>query len=92
MLANHGELAGALESYRLNLAEQESLVERDPTNVSFLDELGATYCNVADTLRDMGYDDRALEFLHTALGTFEDVVEMDPASVGWRQHVPRDRC
>ena len=84
MLRTQGDLAGALKSYRDDLAIAEKLVKQDPSNANWQRELAISDERVGDVLRTQGDLAGALKSYRDDLAIAEKLVKQDPSNATWQ--------
>jgi tetratricopeptide (TPR) repeat protein len=85
IMAADGDLAGALELYRKELAGFKELADAYPTNTQYRRDLTIGYSNVGDTLAQLKNYEGALENYRLALSIREQIAAADPRNAGARE-------
>ena len=80
MLSAQGDPAGALKSYRDDLAITEKLAKRDPTNAGWQRSLSISYEKVGDVLSAQGDLAGALKSYRDDLAIAEKLAKQDPTN------------
>jgi hypothetical protein len=79
-----GDLAGALKSYRNNLAIAEKLVERDRGNAYWRRDLSVSYEGVGNVQSAQGDLAGALKSYRHSLAIRKKLAKQDPGHAGWQ--------
>ena len=85
VLLAQGDLSGALEAYRADLAISARLATKNPSNAEWQHDLSVTDDRVGDVLAMQGNLDGALASYRDSLATRERLVTVDDTNVGWRR-------
>jgi tetratricopeptide (TPR) repeat protein len=85
--AAHGDLAGALKSYRDGLAIIGRLAQSDPGNASRQHDLAVSSIKVGDALRAQGDLAAALQSYRDSLAIFERLAQSDPGVSFWQREL-----
>jgi tetratricopeptide (TPR) repeat protein len=87
VLMDQGNLAGALKSYRDNLAIGERLVKSDPDNTQLRGDLSGSYIRVGDVQAAQGNLAGALKSYRDSLAIVERLAQSDPSNAGWQREL-----
>jgi eukaryotic-like serine/threonine-protein kinase len=79
-----GDLAGALKSYRDDLAIADRLAKSDPGNAGWRRDLSVSYENVGDVQVEQGDLAGALKSYRDDLAIADRLAKSDPGNAGWQ--------
>jgi predicted negative regulator of RcsB-dependent stress response len=86
-LAAQGNLAGALQAYRDEIAISERLTKSDANNIGSQRDLSVAAGKIGIILLAQGHVDEALASLANSLDVAQRVAASDPSNAGWQRDV-----
>ena len=80
-----GDLAGALKSYRDDLAIAERLAQSDPGNAGWQHDLAVRYAKLAEVYRRSNKPGEALAALRQGEAIMARLAKLSPDNTGWKR-------
>ncbi len=81
----HGDLSGALDSFRAGMAIADRLAARDPGNAGWQNDLSVSFDRVGDVLVDQGKLPEAEKTYRDSLAIADRLAKSDPGNAGWQR-------
>ena len=85
LLANQGDLEGALEAYRAGMVISQRLVATDPSNAEWQRELSVSHNKVGDVLSSQGDLVGALETYRAGMVIKQRLAAAEPSNADWQR-------
>ena len=80
-----GDLAGALKSYRDDLAIAERLAQSDPGNAGWQHDLALSYAQLAEVYRRSNKPGETLAALRQGEAIMARLAKLSPDNTGWKR-------